>query len=123
MAVQAAALTSLDKYLAQMHSSGLEVATYTGCVPGLGVAKAVPAAPEAAAGLRERLLEVVHGFCTSIRAQGGREGLGDVLVALRLGPLGVGEAGLVVAVAAERWHPAVAAVQQAVTHLRSIELQ
>ena len=87
------------------------------------MAKAVPAAPEAAAGLRERLLEVVHGFCTSIRAQGGREGLGDVLVALRLGPLGVGEAGLVVAVAAERWHPAVAAVQQAVTHLRSIELQ
>jgi molybdopterin synthase catalytic subunit len=66
---------------------------------------------------------VVGQFCTSIRAQAGHESLGDMLVALRLGPLAPGEAGLVVAVAAARWHPAVAAVQQAVTHLRSIELQ
>ena len=83
----------------------------------------MPAVPEAAAGLRARLTEVAAGFCASIRAQSRRECLGDMLVALRLGPLGPGEAGLVVAVAAARWHPAVAAVQQAVTHLRSIELQ
>ncbi len=108
----------------QLHRTGREVATYTGCVPGLGTELALPAAPEAAAGLRARLVEVVRGFCDGIRGQqGGQEGLGDILVALRLGPLAQGEAGLVVAAAAARWHPAMAAVQQAVAHLQSIQLQ
>lgn len=106
-----------------MRVGSQEVATFTGCVPGLACALALPAAPDAAAGLRQRLQEVVADFCSAIRCQGGSQGLGDMLVALRLGPLGPEEAGLVVAVAAPRWHPAVAAVQQAVTHLRSIELQ
>lgn len=92
-------------------------------VPGLAVERAVPAVPEAAAALRQRLLEVVTDFCASIRAQAGQEGLGDMLVALRLGPLPEGEVGLVVVMAAQRFALAAAAVQQAVTHLRSIELQ
>lgn len=108
----------------QLHRTGREVATYTGCVPGLGTELALPAAPEAAAGLRTRLAEVVRGFCDGIRGQHcGQEGLGDILVALRLGPLAHGEVGLVVAAAAARWHPAMAAVQQAVAHLQSIQLQ
>lgn len=106
-----------------MRSAGQEVATYQGCVPGLCVERALPRSVAAAAALHARLSEVSHEFCAGIRAQGGQEGLGDILVALRLGPLAAGEVGLVVATAAARWHPAVAAVQQAVTHLRSIELQ
>ncbi len=101
----------------------MEVATFTGSVPGLAVERAVPAVREAAAALRQRLLEVVAELCASIRAQPGREGLGDMLVALRIGPLQAGESGLVAAVAAPEWELAAGAAQQAVLHLRSIELQ
>lgn len=93
-------------------------------MPGLAVPRALPPAPEDAASLRARLHEVAVDFCAAIRAAAAAEqGLGDILMAVRLGPLAPGEVGLVVAAAASRWHPAVAAVQSAVTHLRSIELQ
>lgn len=105
-----------------MRSTGQEVATYTGSVPGLSCQRALPGLPGAAEGLRTRLVEVVGDFCTAIRAQARQEGLGDILVALRLGPLAPEEAGLIVAVAAADWRPATAAVGQAVTHLRSIGL-
>lgn len=65
--VDTAELASADSYVQQLLTTGMEVATFTGSVPGLAVERAVPAVREAAAALRQRLLEVVAELCASIR--------------------------------------------------------
>ena len=104
-----------------LSASGREVATFSGALPLLHLLKAAPTAPAAAATLRQRIHDVTLGFCSAVQQE--RPDVEAMLVALRLGPLGPGEVGLVVAAAAQRWDDAMAAVQQTVNQLRCIDLK